>query len=77
MKALGRNSLFALSGFLGLCALLFAWLNLSGMEADYIQTGDSDREHVSTLLIAIVAGIGSLVALLAGLALRARRNRSL
>jgi hypothetical protein len=76
MKAVGRISLFALSGLLGLCALLFAWLNLSGMEADYIQTGDSDREHASTLLIAIVTGIGSLVALLAGIGLRSGRHRS-
>jgi hypothetical protein len=57
--------------------LLFAWLNLSGMEADYIQTGNSDRENVSTLLIAIVTGIGSLAALLAGIGLRSRRDRSL
>jgi hypothetical protein len=58
-------------------AFLFAWLNLSGMEADYIQTGDSDSQHAGTLLIAIVTGIRSLAALLPGISLRSGRDRSL
>jgi hypothetical protein len=58
-------------------AAVFAWLSLSAMEADYVEIGGPGGERISTLLIAIVAGIGSIVALLTGIALRSPRDRSL
>lgn len=60
MRLLARIALFAMSGFLALCAAALALLGFSGLEADQVRIAGS---YVDIHAVAVVLAIASLAVL--------------